>query len=183
MASNEYGELDKPNKWDKMIEAGKATRFVSGLPPWNKGTKGVMHNPLKGKQMSLEWREKLSLAKKGKPIPHLHNEEVRKKIGDAQRGEKHYNWKGGVVSEADRLRRTKEGKAWKLAVKLRDGYKCVQCGSKEQLQIDHIKPFSTHPELRVAIDNGRTLCFECHKLTDSYGGKQTYKNRQINYGK
>lgn len=45
------------------------------------------------------------------------------------------------------------------------GYK----GNK--LQADHIKPFAYFPELRFAIDNGRTLCINCHKKTDSFAGK------------
>lgn len=60
---------------------------------------------------------------------------------------------------------------WKKLVRARDGNKCVLCGSTERLQVDHIKPFSLFPELARVLSNGRVLCFDCHKKTDTFGAK------------
>jgi len=60
---------------------------------------------------------------------------------------------------------------WRKLVLKRDEYKCVACGAKDNLQCDHIKPVKTNPELIYDLDNGRVLCFSCHKKTDTYGGK------------
>ena len=40
---------------------------------------------------------------------------------------------------------------------------------KVYLYSDHIKPFAYFPELRLDIDNGWTLCEDCHKETETYG--------------
>jgi 5-methylcytosine-specific restriction endonuclease McrA len=61
--------------------------------------------------------------------------------------------------------------AWRKAVLTRDGRRCVKCGSDQSLHADHVLPRRTHPELRLEIDNGRTLCADCHKKTDTFGGK------------
>lgn len=51
---------------------------------------------------------------------------------------------------------------WSEDVKQRDGYKCVLCGSSVRLNAHHIKPVSLYPECRNDLDNGITLCRECH---------------------
>ena len=54
---------------------------------------------------------------------------------------------------------------WKwvrLAAKRRDGFKCVQCGAAGRLEVDHIQPVRTHPELSYELTNLQTLCPGCH---------------------
>ena len=53
---------------------------------------------------------------------------------------------------------------WASAVKARDG-KCLDCGALDDLHAHHIKARATHPELRLDLANGKTLCYRCHKAT------------------
>lgn len=125
----------------------------------NNGVKGFL-----GKKLSMEHIEKLRKAKIGH-IPW------NKGLKGWNSGEKNSQWKGGTTSKYKLLRRTIEYKLWRKSVLERDSYTCIWCMSKEKLHVDHIKPFAYYPELRYAIDNGRTLCEPCHKTTDSYGAK------------
>lgn len=69
---------------------------------------------------------------------------------------------------------------WRMSVLRRDKYACVQCGNIELLQADHIKPIATHPELMLDINNGRTLCLDCHKKTPTWGRtKAHYKKLML----
>lgn len=69
---------------------------------------------------------------------------------------------------------------WQKAVLIRDGYRCVDCGNKDDLEIHHIIPLvkiiedyninsledAKKCELLFDIDNGETLCEDCHiKIT------------------
>lgn len=108
-----------------------------------------------------------------------HTPETRLKMREsARKGKDNHFWRGGINNKEAWVRRTVEYKLWRETVFKRDNFTCVWCGTKKSpFNADHIKPFRFFPELRFAIDNGRTLCIPCHKKTDTYG----YKIRKI-YG-
>lgn len=155
--------------------------------PNNKGVKRTegqrkeMSRARIGKKFSEETKKKMSLAAKGKKKKPFSDEHLKKlslaHIGK-QKGEKCHFWKGGITPENRRIRQSIEYKLWRKAVYERDNYTCVWCGVRGGkgkvviLNADHIKPFAYFPELRFAIDNGRTLCVPCHKTTETYMKKE-----------
>ena len=55
----------------------------------------------------------------------------------------------------------------------RDDYTCQECGKiGNKLNAHHIKEIVNYPELILKINNGVTLCEECHKKTESYLNNQ-----------
>lgn len=87
-----------------------------------------------------------------------------------RKGEKSHLWKGGLTKAGILLRNSADYREWRKAVFARDNYTCVFCKDKRggNLQADHIKQFAFYPELRLDINNGRTLCVDCHKKTETY---------------
>lgn len=77
----------------------------------------------------------------------------------------------GRTSEHKLIRDSAAMKKWREAVFERDDYTCQICGVRGgvELNADHIKPFAYFPELRFELSNGRTLCVDCHKQTETYG--------------
>lgn len=127
----------------------------------------------KGKKRSKETKLKLSISHRGKT-----NSEKQKSTAKKNwLGEDNPNWKGGITPINQFIRTSLEYKLWRTAVFERDNYTCIWGGKEHgnKLHADHIKPFALFPELRFAIDNGRTLCEKCHRATDTFGGKSKNK--------
>lgn len=124
----------------------------------------------KGKTASDETRKKQSLARIGKSPWN------KGKVYPQIKGENNPAWKGGITPINKIIRHSIAYRLWREAVFTRDNFTCIWCGQiGGMLNADHIKPFSMFPELRLAIDNGRTLCESCHKKTDTFGGESWKK--------
>ncbi|MCC3244214.1 HNH endonuclease [Methylocystis sp. WRRC1] len=44
----------------------------------------------------------------------------------------------------------------------RDGFQCVKCGARANLECDHIAPIRKAPERAFDLANLQTLCVSCH---------------------
>lgn len=138
-----------------------------------------------GKKHREETKVKISNALKGdnNPMKKIENRLKMSQIHKAK-GVNHHAWKGGVTVPNELARKSQEYRLWRESVFKRDNYTCQECGvrggcgKKVVLNADHIKPFAWFPELRYAIDNGRTLCIYCHKKTPTYG---TNGNKAVEY--
>jgi hypothetical protein len=112
--------------------------------------------------------------KRGKTPKH-----VREKLSEALRGEKSYQWKGGVSKLYETIRKTDIYKDWSTKVFERDKYLCQQCKNNniKYLNVHHkktIREIIKDNNIKTKWDsysckelwdlnNGITLCVECHK--------------------
>lgn len=102
--------------------------------------------------------------------------ETRTKLSKSAKGDKSYLWKGGITKTNALIRAGLEYRLWREQVFKRDNYTCQQCGLRGvYLEADHVKSFAMFPKLRFELSNGRTLCRECHKKTDTYLAKGRWK--------
>lgn len=160
--------------------------------PFQKGnTLGRFNKSKTGRKDSLETLKRKSKAllgnknafRKGKPkcidckkVLDLYTaKRCRKCCGISMRGENHFNWKGGISKNFHSPAEPKY-REWRGKVFERDNWTCQTCGKRGcYLEAHHIKRWSDYPDLRYVLENGVTLCLQCHKLTDNYKNKKTKK--------
>ena len=148
------------------------------ISEWNKGKKISEEQKEKLRFSRVGWKQKPESNEKNR-IAHLgkkQSPEAKEKQREAQRGkfcgEKSNFWKGGVTKKNQIIRHSLDYKLWREEVFKRDNWTCQLCKIRGgKIEADHIKRFSEFPELRFSLKNGRTLCRECHKKTDTYGNK------------
>jgi len=135
----------------------------------------------KHKPLSRQAKLKLSLARKGIKFSEEHIKKLSLANKNQKRpwmvGNKNPNWKGGISkyrrTERQLMMITIKYKRWRSDVFQRDNWTCQTCNNRGcQLEVHHIKSWRDFPTLRFDIDNGVTLCKECHKLTDNYGNRK-----------
>lgn len=141
-----------------------------------------------GRLLSEEHKKKIGLSKTGKkrkPFSSEWKANIGKSHIGLSVGAKGSNWKGGITPLRKLIRDHFKTRQWRSDVFQRDDYTCQICLEKGgKLQADHYpKSFkqifndNNIKDLIQAVEceefwnlnNGRTLCYECHRKTDTWG--------------
>jgi len=110
-------------------------------------------------------------------------------------GEKNGNWKGGITKISAQIRTCKKYIDWRKTIFERDNYTCQLCNKRGgELNVDHylimfseivnkyqIKSLDEAKQCKDLWDlnNGRTLCKECHKKTFTFLGNQYIQRAKV----
>ena len=141
----------------------------------------------KDKQFSEKHIEHLSEVRKGQTPWNTGkhwSKKTRKQIGKTLKGRyigsKSPSWKGGITPENVKIRTNIEMKLWRESVFARDNWTCQKCLERGiYLQAHHIRNFADFLELRTLIENGQTLCKECHNLFHKKYGRKNNTKEQL----
>ena len=86
---------------------------------------------------------------------------------DRHKGENNNKFNPNLTDEERWLKRKLYGEEsyakWRTNVFQRDNYSCILCGTKGRINAHHKNSWDKHPDDRLNVDNGVTLCIDCHK--------------------
>lgn len=149
-------------KWLKIhgLQFTKKESSIVAGGAWNKGLPSELQ-PMSGK---------------------VHSEHTRNLMAASSRkGVESNLFKNGTVRNDRELICDWQHK-WRNFVHKRDGSVCVRCGSRDALELDHVLPVSSHPELATDINNLQLLCYDCHKaksIPEMVASRQTVRWKTI----
>lgn len=96
-------------------------------------------------------------------------------------GENHPRWNSSISEEERKYGRcSEEYSLFVHSVLARDKYCCVCCGKQgsDKIEAHHLNGYNWYVEGRVDIDNGVTLCRDCHKdFHNRYGSGNNTKEQ------
>ena len=157
---NRLAHLGKKLTEKQLFDLSLGRGWNKGLKRWWKSPsfkKGQI-SPRKGVMLSKETIQKIKESLKGRVAWNKNKPYLQ------IRGEKNPAWKGGITPEIIKIRQSFEMDKWAREGKIRDDYRCRDCGEKGgKLESDHIYQFSKYPKLRFEPLNHQTLCKSCHK--------------------
>lgn len=99
------------------------------------------------------------------------------------KGENSPTWNPNLTDE-DRVRSNEEYNNWRNSVYERDNYACQCCGQRGNGTINahHLDGFNWAKDKRTDIDNGITLCEECHRrFHNAYGYGHNTREQFYNF--
>jgi len=165
--------------------------FKKGFIPWNKGkpmppeTKLKVSKAKKGKAKpnSGSFKKGQRSPNKGKTLPWMNGEN---NINFGKTGKDHPCWKDNKNRPFfKQIRELFKYRQWRSDIFTRDNFTCVFCGERGvELNADHfpksfisiIKGYKIETlddanscEELWNLNNGRTLCVNCHRETDTWG--------------
>ena len=129
-----------------------------------------------GQIVSKEWRDKIRKTLKGRKLSFKHC----KNIAISHRGNKSHFWRGGATPLLRIIRNSFKYRQWVSDIFYRDNFTCQKCGIRGcYLEAHHIKEFvkiireykiktleqALECEELWNINNGKTLCKNCHNKT------------------
>lgn len=136
--------------------------------------KYIMYHNLRNHKSSQKQRDAISKGRMGMTFSLEHRQNLSKSHIGILAGKNHPQWKGGKSRGYKSEYSTTKYKNWRISVFERDNYTCQKCKLRSKkdkpvyLEAHHIKQFAFYPELRFDVNNGQTLCRECHRKTKHY---------------
>jgi endogenous inhibitor of DNA gyrase (YacG/DUF329 family) len=84
-------------------------------------------------------------------------------LKEASLGENNPNWNETLTAEERaKGRNFPEYYEWRILIYKKDGHTCVKCASRKNLVAHHLDAYHWAKEKRTNVDNGVTLCKDCH---------------------